>query len=94
MIVKVFIRRNIPPGKVPELAPLMKQLRMLAISQHGYISGETLKDVDTHQDYITISTWHSMSDWKNFEKMAERKALVDKIETILSQKSQYIAYSY
>ena len=60
MAVKIFIRRSIPEDRTNDLLPLFRRLRNLATNQSGYISGETLKNLDDPSDYLVISTWNSL----------------------------------
>ena len=66
MAVKIFIRRTIPEDQTHDLLPLFKRLRNLATNQSGYISGETLKRVDDPGEYLVISTWQSIDDWREW----------------------------
>ncbi len=59
MAVKIIIRRKVGKDKEGRLLPLLIQLRALAAAQPGYISGETLRNVDRPDDYLVISTWQS-----------------------------------
>ena len=94
MAVKVIIRRKIPKGKEAQLLPLLLGLRSKAISQPGYISGETLRNVNDPEDYVFISTWKSVDDWKAWEASKERGDLQSKIETMLVEKTTYGIYFY
>jgi len=42
MITKVMIKRKLIPGKEKEFLSLLRQVRLTAMEQDGYISGETL----------------------------------------------------
>ena len=67
MAIEVLIRRKVMESKAKELSPLIVKLRSLATIQPGYISGETLNCIDPpgRKEYLVISTWHSVEDWKN-----------------------------
>ena len=60
MAVKIVIRRKVPGKKEKELLPLLIQLRALATAQPGYISGETLRNMDNPEEYLVISRWKSV----------------------------------
>jgi heme-degrading monooxygenase HmoA len=85
MAVKIIIDRKVKKGKKEELSQLLKELRMKAISAKGYISGETLRASDDPNNYIVISTWQSLEDWKNWEKAPERKSIHNKIEKLMAR---------
>jgi heme-degrading monooxygenase HmoA len=94
MAVKVIIKRKVPKGKEGDLSSLLLKLRALATAQAGYISGETLINVDNPEDYLVISTWRSVNDWKAWAESKERAALQGKIDSLLSQKTEYGIYFY
>jgi heme-degrading monooxygenase HmoA len=94
MAVKIIIRRRVPKGKEAQLRPLLLDLRSKAINQHGYISGETLRNADDPEDYVVISTWKSVDDWKIWEGKEERKEIHRKIEALLGEKATLGVYFY
>lgn len=83
MAVKVIIERRIKKGKKDDFSQLLKEMRTKAIKANGYISGETLRALNNHNNYLVISTWHSIDDWRNWEKNPERKEINKKIEKLL-----------
>jgi heme-degrading monooxygenase HmoA len=94
MAVKVFIKRVIPQGKVKELLPLFRRLRNLAISQPGYISGETLRGVDNARQFLVISTWQSIDNWRQWVVRPERIEIQNQIDSQLTEAPIYEIYQY
>ena len=94
MAVKILIRRTVPKGKVQALLPLLLEMRSKATTQPGYISGETLLNVDRPEDYVVISTWKSVEEWKTWEKGEGRRAIQKKIDALLGEKTTYGVYFY
>jgi len=94
MAVKIIIRRRIPKGKAAQVLPLLLDLRSRAITLPGYISGETLINVDDPEDYIVISTWKSAGSWKAWEASKERAEVQSRIDTLLGEKTTYEVYFY
>ncbi len=92
MSVKVTIKRHVPANLSKELAPLLRQLRTLATRDPAYISGETLKRVDGHGEYLVISTWQSLDDWKRWTNNRERRAIQAEIDMLLREPTEYIVY--
>ncbi|MBI3954262.1 MAG: antibiotic biosynthesis monooxygenase [Chloroflexi bacterium] len=85
MSVKVIMERTVKTGREKELAELLKELRSRGLHQPGYISGETLLDVDHPRTHIVISEWHSLDEWRKWEGSAERQGLVVRVERLLEQ---------
>jgi len=93
-MVKIIIKRRVAVGKEAELLPLLVKLRALATSQPGYISGETLRNIEDPEEYLVISTWQSIEHWKEWLASKERAEIQDQIDQILGDKTQYSAYLY
>jgi len=94
MAVKIIIKRKIPKSKETQVLPLLLELRSKAMTQPGYISGETLINVNDPEDYLVISTWKSLKDWKAWEESQERKEIQKRIEELLAEKSSAQVYYY
>ena len=94
MAVKIIIRRKVPKGKEGQLLPLLLELRSRATTQQGYISGETLRNVNDSQDYVVISTWQSVETWKAWEASKGRAEIQSKIDSLLGEKTSYGVYYY
>ncbi len=91
---KIIIRRRVPKEKEAKLLPLLVELRSKATTQPGYISGETMRNVNDPQDYIVISTWQSVEAWKTWEASKGRAEIQNKIDTLLGEKTVYGVYFY
>jgi heme-degrading monooxygenase HmoA len=94
MAIKVLIKRRVPLEKARETITLFRQLRILATAQEGYISGETLRSLDTPEEFIVISAWQSAQDWKNWLASQQRKEIQSKIDQLLGGETSYDIYHY
>jgi heme-degrading monooxygenase HmoA len=94
MAVKIFIRRKIPEDRTNDLLPLFRRLRNLATNQSGYISGETLKNLDDPSDYLVISTWQSIDNWREWVVSRDRMEIQNEIDARLTEASVYEIYQY
>jgi heme oxygenase (mycobilin-producing) len=94
MAVKIMIKRKVSGEMLSELLPYLKQLRVLAMSQDGYIGGETLKRIDDPEELLVVSTWQSMDHWNAWFVNPERNNLQEKIDSLLGAKTEYCIYSY
>ena len=92
MAVKILIKRSIGQEVAPVVRPLIVELRAHAMKQSGYISGETLKCIDRPGEYLVISTWQSLDDWKKWLNSQERILLEDKIDSITGRTTEYLTY--
>ena len=94
MAIEVLIRRKVMENKAKELSPLIVKLRSLATIQPGHISGEALNCIDPpgRKEYLVISRWHSVEDWKKWLNSKERVALIDQIDQLSPEKAEYAIY--
>ena len=92
MSVKIFIKRTVSEGKVPELTVLLKRLRSVTLMQPGYISGQTLKRLDQPGETMVISTWRSIEDWNDWVKNDKRIAIQREIDDLLGAETDYEVY--
>ena len=92
MAVRIIIDRKVKKGMESEFSELLKQLRSEAVSSKGYISGERLRALSDRHNYIVISTWQSLDDWKIWEKNLERREIQARIEKILMRPTKTKIY--
>ena len=94
MAIKILIRRNVPENKAREMIPLFKQMRVQANNQPGYISGETMRNLDNPDEFLVISTWQASEDWKNWLESEERNKVQSKIDDLLGGETKYEIFHY
>ncbi len=94
MAVRIIIDRKVKKGKESDFAKLLRELRLKAVPSKGYISGETLRALDDPHNYIVITTWKSIDDWKKWEKSLERKKTQNKIEKLMARPTKTKIYLY
>ncbi len=94
MAVKVLIKRIVPEEKAKKMIPLFRQMRSLASTEPGYISGETLKRLDRSNEFLVISTWNSSDDWNQWLKSEKRKGIQAQIDALLGGSTDYEIYHY
>lgn len=94
MAIKIIVKRTVPKNKEADLLPLLLELRTKAMTQPGYISGETLRGVDSPEEFLVIGTWQSAEAWKSWEKSGPRAEIQDRIDALLEGKTEYGIYYY
>jgi len=94
MAVKILIKRKVAADKASQLKDLVMQLRSLSMKQPGYVSGESLRNVDKQNEYLVISTWDSLSAWKAWQSSKERAKIQGAIDALLGQNTEYEIYEY
>ena len=94
MAVRIIIDRRVRKGKEPELAKWLRELRSKAMPSKGYVSGETLRSLADPQNYVVITTWQSVDEWRAWERNSERKKIQAKIERLMSRPTKTKIYLY
>ena len=94
MAVKVLIKRIVEKNKAMDMIPLLRQIRAIAVCEIGYISGETLRNLDDPEEFFIISTWNSADDWKNWLENENRIAIQNKIDLLLGKETEYKILHY
>jgi len=93
MAVTVTIRRTFTENEIAsDLAPLIVKLRSLAAVQPGYITGQTFRCIDCEGEYLVISTWNSVEDWKRWLNSDVRTQLQTQVDDIIGEKTEYTLY--
>ncbi len=94
MAIDVMIKRRVKPGRqAKELVPLILHLRALATYQPGYISGTTLCNLEHPDECLVISRWESIDDWNRWRNNRQRTPIVQKIEMLIGEKTEYTIYA-
>lgn len=94
MAIRVFIEREIQPGNDLKLHQLLMQLRTKAMLQKGYITGETLRDVNNPNKFLVIGTWNSVDDWNAWQANKERQKIQAELESLLKGPEKSTVYTY
>ncbi len=101
MTIRVLMTRRVPKltsgmdlALLPTLSEMLIELRAMADRQPGYISGETLRNVEDPHEYLVISTWKALESWKWWMANAERAELEGRIDALLGSSTVYKVFSY
>ena len=94
MAVKVLVRRSVQSNQREEAFELFKKIRIKAIDQPGYISGQTLVDHYNPENTLVISIWQTTDDWVNWKESDDRFEIDAKLEKLLKEPAQYEVYNF
>ncbi|MFP3868688.1 MAG: antibiotic biosynthesis monooxygenase family protein [Desulfobacteraceae bacterium] len=93
-MIKVFMERIIKGKNVSEIVRLLRMLRVKAMQQPGYISGETLHALDDPNYYLVISSWENPSDWEAWYHNPERQKLQSELDKYLEAPTKIRIFTY
>lgn len=85
MALKVLMKRVPRTGEWRDLNDALRELRILAMSQPGYLSGETMLSATDQGTTMVISEWTSITHWKGYENSPQRQAILARLEPILAE---------
>lgn len=84
-MIRVIIERRIKAGTEQRVAELLRELRIRAAQQPGYISGETLFAAGDHLHQMVISTWQSPELWQRWRHSPERLEFLFQLDPLLAE---------
>jgi heme-degrading monooxygenase HmoA len=84
-MIKVMIERHCQPGKEAQLMDLLLELRSAAMRQHGYITGETLREAENPSVFMVIGTWITLEAWRVWQTSRQRLAVDEMIDSLLTE---------
>ncbi|MFC1887161.1 antibiotic biosynthesis monooxygenase family protein [Thermodesulfobacteriota bacterium] len=94
MAVKVMINRKVSKEKARRMIPLFREMRSFAIHRKGYVSGETLRDLNDPDNFLVISTWLSSKDWETWLVNKKRQKIRRKMDELLGGKTEYSVFHH
>lgn len=93
MAIEVLIRRVTRPGiKAKALLPSILELRSYAVKQPGYISGETLFNLERPEECLVISRWITLEHWQEWNRTSHRVELDKGMLELLENETEYKIY--
>jgi heme-degrading monooxygenase HmoA len=94
MAIRVLMKRKFSEDKADALRELTGKLRVLAMDQSGYVSGETLTRIDRPGVSLVISKWKSRQAWEHWFKTPQREKVQKEIDELLGVETEYEIYDY
>jgi len=89
MAVKVLIHRKFKDVSQRDIMALLINARKIAMEMDGYISTETLVNLDDSRSILLLSTWQTKEDWDNYFNSEVRKENERKFTEILEDETRY-----
>ncbi len=89
MSVQIMIKRRWKVDKPEKLFPLFKELHSAAKEQPGYISSETLRNLENPEKLLVISKWETADDWNKWLHDKKRREIQGKVDSLIGEKTFY-----
>lgn len=82
-MVRILIERRIRKGAGVEYERTQRELRFEALREHGYLTGETWRDMDDPDHYVVVSTWRSRRDWDGWAACEARQRVLERLAALV-----------
>jgi heme-degrading monooxygenase HmoA len=92
MAIKVMIKRHVKEGQDLNAFELLNKFRRQAMSQPGYISGETLVNHYDNRTLLVVSTWQGIDDWIRWQESDQRVSIEEELKVMLEEPTRYEIY--
>ncbi len=92
MTVKVMLERDFKETPKTEDICIINELRIKAMAQEGYVSGETLINTEDNRKMVVLSVWASADEWKRWADSRERRELEAKLSPRLERLTRIKSY--
>jgi heme-degrading monooxygenase HmoA len=76
------------------LVEVIREIRAEAMKQPGFITGETLVNVDNPCQILVISTWQRPEEWKAWDQSEKRIEMKGEILELLAEPYTVTALSF
>ncbi|MEX2474803.1 antibiotic biosynthesis monooxygenase [Marinobacter sp.] len=84
-MIRVLIERHIAETLESAYEERSRKVLQQAVSAPGFVSGETLVDASDPNHRLTLANWRSASDWDQWYRSEERKALLTELKPMMDQ---------
>jgi heme-degrading monooxygenase HmoA len=93
MAVKILIKRKIKNGNMRAASRLVINNRNGAMKHPGYISSETMRNIDDPSLIVVVSMWQNMEAWENWKNSETRIANEAEFKDYVVGSTEYEHYS-
>ena len=93
MAVKVLIKRKFKKDALKEASRLLLKTRYDAMGRKGYISSETLSDIEMPNNVVVASMWQTSGDWLIWKDSAVRRENEAEIEKYIEAPTEIEIYA-
>jgi len=93
MAVKILIKRKFRDGNMQAASKFLIANRNGAMQQSGYISSETLRNLDDQNQVVVVSMWQTIEAWNAWKNSETRMANEAEFKDYLIGETAYEHYS-
>jgi len=82
-MIRVVIERAIAEGLEEPYEQAIRRTIQQAVQAPGFISGESLRDIDKPNHRVVFSTWQSVAHWNAWESSESRREQLNELSVML-----------
>jgi len=82
-MIRVIIERSIAEGLEEPYEQAIRRTIQQAVQAPGFISGESLRDLNKPNHRVVVSTWQSVAHWNAWESSDPRKDQLGELSVML-----------
>ena len=82
-MIRVIIDRFIAESLEANYEVTAKETLSEAIQAPGFISGESLKDIQNKRHRVVLCNWRSLQDWQVWQGSPQRKKMMEQLNLML-----------
>ncbi len=87
-MIRVIIERVIAETLEANYEEMAMEILQQSVRAPGFISGESLKDIQNSRHRMVLCKWRSLVDWQQWQDSQARKNLMDKMNLILEKEEK------
>jgi len=88
-MIRVIIERFIAESLEANYEDAAKDTLQKAIRAPGFISGESLKDIQNPRHRFILCNWRSIQDWQIWQQSHERKEIMETLNLMLEKDEKF-----
>jgi len=93
-MIRVLIERHIALDLVEHYDRVATETLQKAMSAHGFISGEALKNVDNPMHRLVIANFRNTHDWLIWAQSDARKEMMHQMNLLLEQEEKITVFEH
>ncbi|PKM22213.1 MAG: antibiotic biosynthesis monooxygenase [Gammaproteobacteria bacterium HGW-Gammaproteobacteria-14] len=84
-MIRVLIERQIIEGLERPYSNAITQMMQAIVRAPGFVSGESLRELDRPNHHLVLSAWSSRHAWQRWAVSRERRDALDAISPFLGE---------
>lgn len=93
-MIRVIIERQVAESLEDIYEQRARSVLQQAVEVPGFISGESLQDVNNPNHRLILSTWRSAADWYRWYQSPERRAMLAELTPMIDGQERIMIFEH